>query len=207
MSGDAGGGLECYFNRGTLMSQIVSRFVQGQITDASLRQFLKNLATPGFPARLYLSGDALRNILLFLREADRRTNAVHAAIYEINDHELVDALKPFGKRRLTQTLWNSDKINDGAYFATDIELPRGSWCNPDYEKVSTTLTWFFLIPGFTGFIRSLARAYSARAILRRSRPPIPVRGTFCKAVESIISASRRLSRISNCRAKAPARNT
>ena len=99
MSGDAGGGLECYFNRGTLMSQIVSRFVQGQITDASLRQFLKNLATPGFPARLYLSGDALRNILLFLREADRRTNAVHAAIYEINDHELVDALKPFGKRR------------------------------------------------------------------------------------------------------------
>jgi hypothetical protein len=98
MSGDAGGGLECYFNRGTLMSQIVSRFVQGQLTDASLRQFLKNLATPGFPARLYLSGDALRNILLFLREADRRTNAIHAAIYEINDHELVDALKPFGKR-------------------------------------------------------------------------------------------------------------
>src|SRR5215472_11345100 len=56
-SGDAGGGLEAYFNRGTLMSQIVSRFVGGDVTPASLRQFLTNLETPGFQARLYLAGD------------------------------------------------------------------------------------------------------------------------------------------------------
>jgi N-methylhydantoinase B/acetone carboxylase alpha subunit len=63
---------------------------------------------------------------------------------------------------LTQTLWNSDKINDGAYFATGLRLPYGSWCNPDYEKVSTTLTWFFLIPGFSGMIRAIGRSYFAR---------------------------------------------
>jgi N-methylhydantoinase B/oxoprolinase/acetone carboxylase alpha subunit len=63
---------------------------------------------------------------------------------------------------LTQTLWNSDKINDGAYFATGLRLPYGSWCNPDYEKVSTTLTWFFLIPGFSGMIRAISRSYFAR---------------------------------------------
>lgn len=97
-SGDAGGGLSAYFNRGTLMSQIVTRFVQGDVTDASLRQFLNNLATPGFQARLYLAGDALHEILGFLRDADRRGSAIHAAIYEMNDHELVDALKPFGSR-------------------------------------------------------------------------------------------------------------
>ena len=57
-SGDAGGGLAAYFNRGTLMSQIVSRFVNGDVSDASLRSFLTQLATPGFPARLYLAGDA-----------------------------------------------------------------------------------------------------------------------------------------------------
>jgi hypothetical protein len=57
-SGDAGGGLEAYFNRGTLMSQIVSRFVDGDVSADSLRQFLKNLETPGFRARQYLSGDA-----------------------------------------------------------------------------------------------------------------------------------------------------
>jgi phosphatidylserine/phosphatidylglycerophosphate/cardiolipin synthase-like enzyme len=97
-SGDAGGGLEAYFNRGTLMSQIVSRFVKGDVTEASLRQFLADLATPGFPARLYLGGDALHEILSFLRDADRRGSAIHAAIYEMNDKELVEALKPFGSR-------------------------------------------------------------------------------------------------------------
>jgi phosphatidylserine/phosphatidylglycerophosphate/cardiolipin synthase-like enzyme len=97
-SGDAGEGLECYFNRGTLMSQIVSRFVNGDVSDASLRNFLKQLETPGFQARLYLAGDALHEILAFLRDADRRGSTIHAAIYEMNDQELVDALKPFGKR-------------------------------------------------------------------------------------------------------------
>jgi phosphatidylserine/phosphatidylglycerophosphate/cardiolipin synthase-like enzyme len=97
-SGDAGGGLEAYFNRGTLMSQVVSRFVKGDVTPKSLRQFLTNLEEPGFAARQYLAGDARHEILTFLREADRRGNAVHAAIYEMNDRELVEALKPFGDR-------------------------------------------------------------------------------------------------------------
>jgi phosphatidylserine/phosphatidylglycerophosphate/cardiolipin synthase-like enzyme len=97
-TGDAGGGLSCYFNRGTLMSQIVTRFVKGDVTSASLHDFLTNLETPGFQARQYLSGDALPQILGFLHDADRRGSAIHLAIYEINDHELVDALKPFGNR-------------------------------------------------------------------------------------------------------------
>ena len=97
-SGDAGGGLQAYFNRGTLMSQIVSHFVNGDVSDASLRKFLDDLATPGFQARLYLSGDALHEILAFLRDADRRGSTIHAAIYEMNDQQLVDALKPFGGR-------------------------------------------------------------------------------------------------------------
>jgi phosphatidylserine/phosphatidylglycerophosphate/cardiolipin synthase-like enzyme len=97
-SGDAGGGLEAYFNRGTLMSQVVSRFVKGDVTQKSLRQFLTNLEEPGFPARQYLSGEARHEILHFLREADRRNSEIHAAIYEINDRELVEALKPFGSR-------------------------------------------------------------------------------------------------------------
>ncbi len=66
---------------------------------------------------------------------------------------------------LTQTLFNSDKVNDGAYYATGVHLPYGSWCNPDFDKVSTTLAWLFLIPGFTGMWRSLSRAYFARGFL------------------------------------------
>jgi len=97
-SGDAGGGLEAYFNRGTLMSQIVSRFVKGAVTEASLKQFLTELANPTFQARHYLAGDALPQILAFLHAADRRGSSIHAAIYEMNDKELVEALKPFGSR-------------------------------------------------------------------------------------------------------------
>ena len=97
-SGDAGGGLEAYFNRGTLMSQIVSRFVHDVISDDSLRNFVKSLSDPATQARRYLAGDALHQILGFLHDADRRGSQLHAAIYEMNDEELVSALKPFGSR-------------------------------------------------------------------------------------------------------------
>ncbi|ERF85986.1 hypothetical protein JQ559_03300 [Bradyrhizobium viridifuturi] len=97
-SGDAGGGLSAYFNRGTLMSQIVSRFVKGNTTDDALRNFVKGLSDPANQARRYLSGDALHEILGFLHDADLRGSQVHAAIYEMNDEELVGALKPFGSR-------------------------------------------------------------------------------------------------------------
>jgi hypothetical protein len=98
VTGEAGDGLAAYFNRGTLMSQIVSRFVKGQVTQATLHQFMADLAKPGFTARRYLSGDARHEILSFLSDADRRGHHIYAAIYEINDRELVEGLKPFGNR-------------------------------------------------------------------------------------------------------------
>jgi phosphatidylserine/phosphatidylglycerophosphate/cardiolipin synthase-like enzyme len=97
-SGDMGNGLSAYFNRGTLMSQIASRFVKGDVSDASLRNFVHGLATPGNQARQYLAGDALHEILSFLSDADRRGGTIYAALYEINDQQLIDALKPFGSR-------------------------------------------------------------------------------------------------------------
>jgi phosphatidylserine/phosphatidylglycerophosphate/cardiolipin synthase-like enzyme len=80
------------------MSQVVSRFVAGDVTSQSLHGFVEELAVPGFPARRYLSGDARSQILEFLADADRRGSEIFAAIYEMNDRELVEALKPFGAR-------------------------------------------------------------------------------------------------------------
>jgi phosphatidylserine/phosphatidylglycerophosphate/cardiolipin synthase-like enzyme len=97
-SGDAGNGLAAYFNRGTLMSQIASRFVKGDVSTPSLRNFVHGLATPGNQARQYLAGDALHEMLSFLSDADRRGGTIYAAFYEINDQQLIDALKPFGSR-------------------------------------------------------------------------------------------------------------
>ncbi len=79
---------------------------------------------------------------------------------------------------LTQTLFNSDKINDGAYFASSIDLPFGSWCNPDFDKVSTTLTWLFLIPGFSGMVRCLSRSYFARGFLEEISASYPFSGNL-----------------------------
>jgi phosphatidylserine/phosphatidylglycerophosphate/cardiolipin synthase-like enzyme len=98
VSGDAGGGLSAYFNRGTLMSQVVSRFVGNNASEDTLRQFVKGLATPGGQARQFLAGDALAQILNFLSDANRRGSSVYAALYEFNDEQLIDALKSFGSR-------------------------------------------------------------------------------------------------------------
>lgn len=80
--------------------------------------------------------------------------------------------------QLTQSLIPNDKINDGAYLATSLKLPYGSWCNPDYEKVSTTLSWHFLIPAFSGMIRSLARAYYSRGYLEEISASFPLTGNI-----------------------------
>jgi phosphatidylserine/phosphatidylglycerophosphate/cardiolipin synthase-like enzyme len=98
VTAEAGEGAIAVFNRGTLMSQIVSRFVGSGINVASLKRFKARLSEPGFPARRYLAGQARHRILSFLADADRRGNQIFAALYELNDQELIDALKAFGQR-------------------------------------------------------------------------------------------------------------
>jgi N-methylhydantoinase B/oxoprolinase/acetone carboxylase alpha subunit len=80
--------------------------------------------------------------------------------------------------QLTQSLIPNDKINDGAYLATSLKLPYGSWCNPDYSKVSTTLSWHFLIPSFSGLIRSLGRSYYTRGYLEEISASFPMTGNI-----------------------------
>jgi phosphatidylserine/phosphatidylglycerophosphate/cardiolipin synthase-like enzyme len=91
-------GIYAVFNRGTLMSQVISRMLNEDISVAALKRFKTQLANPGFAGRRYLSGYARQAMLNFLAEADRRGNEVWAAVYEMNDRELVEGLKAFGKR-------------------------------------------------------------------------------------------------------------
>ncbi len=91
-------GLAAYFNRGMLMSQIVSRLVDGDVTSARLKALVKTLADPGAPARRYLAGQARHALLDFLAKADARGSQIHAALYEVNDPELIAALKAFKGR-------------------------------------------------------------------------------------------------------------
>jgi len=98
LAADAGGGMEVSFNRGTIMSQVVSRFLNNDITPQSLKGFVAQLADPGFAPRRYLSGDIRHNLLDFLSSADQAGNHVYAAIYEFKDEELIAAVKAFKQR-------------------------------------------------------------------------------------------------------------
>ncbi|ABU57869.1 hydantoinase B/oxoprolinase family protein [Roseiflexus castenholzii] len=66
---------------------------------------------------------------------------------------------------LTQTLVPNDKVNDGAYFAIQNNLPYGSWANPDNKFCSVSIAWVYLIPGYSGIFRALSMAYVGRGYL------------------------------------------
>ncbi|MYN17370.1 phospholipase [Rugamonas sp. FT107W] len=95
-SGDEGAAV--YFNRGTIMSQVVSRLAGGEVSAKSLKALKAHLAEPGYPGRRYLAGQARHALLDFMANADRRGNHIYAALYELNDPELVAGLKAFGAR-------------------------------------------------------------------------------------------------------------
>jgi len=96
--GEDADALSCFFNRGMLMSQIVSRFVQGDVTATSLGNFKTQLKDPAFPPRKYLSGHAREALLGFLGDADQRGSQIYAAVYECDDEEIIAAIKAFGNR-------------------------------------------------------------------------------------------------------------
>ena len=65
----------------------------------------------------------------------------------------------------TQTLIPNDKINDGAYYATETNAPEGAWCNPDTVRAATADAWHYLRPSLSGMMRSLSRAFHARGFV------------------------------------------
>lgn len=63
---------------------------------------------------------------------------------------------------LTQAMGYEGKVNDGAWMATDMHLPPGTWTNPLDEKCATSCSWVLLSVGFAAFQRLLSRAFLAR---------------------------------------------
>jgi len=128
---DAEDGASVSFNRGTLMSQVVSRLVDGEVNVASLKALKTKLAEPGYAGRRYLSGQARHALLDFMANADRRGNHLYAALYELNDPELVEGLKAFGKRAHV-LLGNGSST--GADTAHDLEAAKVEVKHRDLSK-------------------------------------------------------------------------
>ncbi|MCD6726059.1 MAG: hydantoinase B/oxoprolinase family protein [Solirubrobacteraceae bacterium] len=72
---------------------------------------------------------------------------------------------------LTQTLICNDKINDGAYFGLRTNFPPGSWANHQNPQASTGLAWHYLIPSYTGVLKSISRGLQARGFVEEVLAP------------------------------------
>ncbi len=89
-------GLSAYFNRGIVASQWVARAVGKQPVGptTALDQEIKN---PTSQVRAQLGGPLRVALLDLLAKAKTRGETVYAALYELNDPELIPALCAFGK--------------------------------------------------------------------------------------------------------------
>ena len=66
---------------------------------------------------------------------------------------------------LTQHMNFEGLVNDGAWLATQLKLPRGTWTNPDSEFCATATSWALLLPAYGAFQRMLSRGFLARGFL------------------------------------------
>ena len=94
LTADAGDGFSCYFNRGLVLSQFVARYLRdNKLTPAKLKSQLKKSVGP---FRKFLQGDL--GLRLFELLADGKTSSVdvRAALYELDDDAIEQAMVDVG---------------------------------------------------------------------------------------------------------------
>jgi phosphatidylserine/phosphatidylglycerophosphate/cardiolipin synthase-like enzyme len=120
LSGAVDKELEVYFNRGTVMSQFAARYLkkfQQEIgepdMDKVLRAFKATLEKHDTPIRHFLGGE-LRLVMLQLLETARKGGQhVFGALYELEDEELVGALKKLKSKAHIVLANGSVKVTNG----------------------------------------------------------------------------------------------
>jgi N-methylhydantoinase B/oxoprolinase/acetone carboxylase alpha subunit/acetone carboxylase gamma subunit len=65
----------------------------------------------------------------------------------------------------TQTLICNDKINDGAYYATELQLTEGSWANLGDAPCSSSFPWMPMFTTSVGYLRAVSRALQSRGYI------------------------------------------
>jgi phosphatidylserine/phosphatidylglycerophosphate/cardiolipin synthase-like enzyme len=110
---DAGNGAGCYFNRGIILSQFISRELGDEITEEKLRQLKDSLTANDNRLRTFLTGDLGRRLRELLVQAKDEGREVFAVLYELADAELIARLADLGARAHVVLANGSDKSGDG----------------------------------------------------------------------------------------------
>ena len=97
------GKTSCYFNRGIVASQWLARLLPSlpdpnQDTTAKGRQLTTSIATPGDRIRNFLAGPLRERLIALLTETNNAKSHIFAALFELDDPELIPLLTAFGKR-------------------------------------------------------------------------------------------------------------
>jgi phosphatidylserine/phosphatidylglycerophosphate/cardiolipin synthase-like enzyme len=88
---------QAFFNRGFVISQFISRYLQQN--NLTLAQFKKRVSDEhDVTIRKFLSGDLRIEMLALLEAVHNGGGDVYAALYELGDDELVEALGALGAR-------------------------------------------------------------------------------------------------------------
>ena len=66
---------------------------------------------------------------------------------------------------MTQSLVPTERINDGARYATQFRLPKGTWTNPDDRRTAHADAWHFLVSSWSSLWRGISRTYFGRGYL------------------------------------------
>jgi N-methylhydantoinase B/acetone carboxylase alpha subunit len=65
----------------------------------------------------------------------------------------------------TQTLICNDKINDGAYYATELKLTPGTWAHLGDAPCSSSFPWMPMFSTSVGYLRAISRALQSRGYI------------------------------------------
>lgn len=65
----------------------------------------------------------------------------------------------------TQTLICNDKVNDGAYYATELKLTPGTWADLGEAPCSSSFPWMPMFATSTGYLRAISRALQSRGYI------------------------------------------
>lgn len=93
ISGQSTPHISAYFNKGIVAAQWVSRALAAVPKDSKIKDLV---AQPGNALRNQLSGLLRTEILALLDDARNKNGKIFAALYELNDEELINALAAFG---------------------------------------------------------------------------------------------------------------
>jgi hypothetical protein len=100
ITGAAGNGFACFFNRGMILSQFMAHFLKGDFSDAALKKFKADLnADPDKEnaIRTFLGGPLRGQIVQLLETAKSTSGHVFMSVFELSDNLMIEHLTALGK--------------------------------------------------------------------------------------------------------------